>query len=209
MATIAMTERTRVRRGPKRAEYSRDTINQILDEALVCHLAANRDSVPMVQPTLHWRMGDQLYVHGSSKNGLFKALLQGQTGCVTVTLLDGLVYARSEFSHSVNYRSVMLYGKARLVSEDAEKQAALRQLMVRFREGRVTGQARSPNEAELKATSVLAFDIDEASAKVRATGPSCNPEDLAWPVWTGVIPVSTVLGTPVPWDDERQAFQQP
>ncbi len=193
METIKATNRTTVRRGPKKACYDRETIYRILDEAWVCHIGVNVGGSAMVQPNLHWRIGDQLYLHGSSKNGLFRALLDDETACITVTLLDGLVFAKSAFNHSVNFRSVMLYGKARLVEAEEEKQAALDALLNRFSEGR-SEEARAPDATELKATSVFAFPIEEVSAKIRSGGPVDKEQDLELDIWSGVKPIITRIG---------------
>jgi len=193
MTQYRKTERTRVKRLPKRAEYDVETINAIIDEALICHLATQLGDQSLLQPTIHWRDGNQLYVHGSSKNGLFKALLEGSEACIAITHLDGIVFARSAFHHSVNYRSVVIYGHARLVEELDEKRHALDLLLEKFHAGR-SAEARPANEIELKATSVLAFELDELSAKIRTGGPVDDPEDMALPVWAGVQPVALRLG---------------
>ncbi|GGB78953.1 flavin-nucleotide-binding protein [Marinobacterium zhoushanense] len=193
MTEYRKTERTRVKRLPKRAEYDVDTVNAIIDEALICHIATQLDRQSLLQPTIHWRDGNQLYVHGSSKNGLFKALLEGNEACIAITHLDGIVFARSAFHHSVNYRSVVIYSQARLVEDSDEKRHALDQLLEKFHRGR-SAQARPANEIELKATSVLAFELDELSAKIRTGGPVDDAEDMKLPVWAGVQPVTTQLG---------------
>lgn len=193
MSEYSQTERTRVRRGSKRANYDKETINTILDEAMICHVSTQLGGQPLLQPTIHWRNGDQLYVHGSSKNGLFKALLEGSEACIAVTLLDGIVFARSAFHHSVNYRSVVVYSHARLVDDADEKSRALDQLMEKFHKGR-SDEARRANETELKATSVIAFTLNEVSAKIRTGGPVDDPEDMSLPVWAGVQPITTLLG---------------
>ena len=193
MSEYTQTERTRVKRGAKRANYDKETVNAILDEALLCHVSTQLNGKPLLQPTIHWRDGDQLYVHGSSKNGLFKVLLEGAEACIAVTLLDGIVFARSAFHHSVNYRSVVIYGHARLVDDRDEKSRSLDQLIEKFHEGR-SKEARPANETELKATSVIAFKLDEVSAKIRTGGPVDDAEDMNLPVWAGVQPVITTLG---------------
>jgi nitroimidazol reductase NimA-like FMN-containing flavoprotein (pyridoxamine 5'-phosphate oxidase superfamily) len=197
MSTLNVTERTRLRRGPKRACYDRDSIYQVLDEAFVCHLGASMQGGTAVQPTFHWRIGDELFVHGSSRNGLFQSILAGETACITVTLLDGLVFARSAFHHSANFRSVMLYAKARRVEDPAEKRRALDCMLEKFSPGRAT-EARPPNETEMKATAVIAFPIEEVSAKIRTGGPVDDEADLAWPAWAGVKPVITTIGELIP-----------
>jgi hypothetical protein len=197
MATIEVTDRTRLRRGPKRANYDRETIHRILDEALVCHIGASMHGGTAVQPTFHWRIGDELYVHGSSRNGLFQSILAGETACITVTLLDGLVFARSAFHHSANFRSVVLYAKGRLVEEPDEKRRALDSMLEKFSPGR-SAEARPPNETEMKATAVIAFPIEEVSAKIRTGGPVDDEADLTWPAWAGVRPVITRIGELIP-----------
>ncbi|MEH6576820.1 MAG: pyridoxamine 5'-phosphate oxidase family protein [Amphritea sp.] len=197
MEPVVVTERTKVRRGSKKANYDREIIYQILDEAYLCHIGATINGQAVVQPTLHWRVGDELLVHGSVKNGLFQSILRGETACITVSLLDGLVFARSAFHHSVNFRSVMLYGKARLVEDPGEKQTALDELLERFSDGR-SGEARPANATEMKATAVFAFPIEEVSAKVRSGGPVDDPEDMALDVWAGVKPVITTVGELIP-----------
>jgi nitroimidazol reductase NimA-like FMN-containing flavoprotein (pyridoxamine 5'-phosphate oxidase superfamily) len=180
-------DRIRVKREPQRARYDRETIEAILDEALVCHLGFEVDGQPYVIPTLHARVGDRLYVHGSAASRLLRHLAGGARACVTVTLVDGLVLARSVFNHSVNYRSAVVFGTATLV-EDAEKREALRALTEQLAPGR-WDEARQPTEQELKATWILSLPIDEASAKVRTGPEEDEPEDLDLPVWAGVVPV--------------------
>jgi len=176
-----------VKREPQRARYDRETIEAILDEALVCHLGFEVGGQPYVIPTLHARVGDRLYVHGSAASRLLRHLAGGARVCVTVTLVDGLVLARSVFNHSVNYRSAVVFGTATLV-EDAEKREALRALTEQLAPGR-WDEARQPTEQELKATWILSLPIDEASAKVRTGPEEDEPEDLDLPVWAGVVPV--------------------
>lgn len=197
MSTLDVTERTRVRRGPKKASYDRDTIYSILDEAFVCHIGATMHNTAAVQPNFHWRIGDRLYVHGSSKNGLFQSIIRGETTCITVTLLDGLVFAKSAFHHSANFRSVMLYGEGTVVEDPEEKLYALDQMLEKFSPGRAA-EARTPNDTEMKATVVISFPIDEASAKIRTGPPVDDEEDLDYPTWSGVKPVSTVIGELIP-----------
>jgi len=197
VSTLDVTERTRVRRGPKKASYDRDTIYSILDEAFVCHIGATMHNTAAVQPNFHWRIGDRLYVHGSSKNGLFQSIIRGETTCITVTLLDGLVFAKSAFHHSANFRSVMLYGEGTVVEDPEEKLYALDQMLEKFSPGRAA-EARTPNDTEMKATVVISFPIDEASAKIRTGPPVDDEEDLDYPTWSGVKPVSTVIGELIP-----------
>jgi nitroimidazol reductase NimA-like FMN-containing flavoprotein (pyridoxamine 5'-phosphate oxidase superfamily) len=192
--------RVRVRRLPKRAAYDRATINAILDEALVCHLGFVHDGQPFVLPTLHARIGDRLYVHGSSASRMLGKLAEGAPACVTVTLIDGLVLARSAFHHSVNYRSVVLLGTAVPVTDADEKVAALQAFTNHMVSGR-WDDVRPPTDQELKATSVLYLSLDEASAKVRTGPPVDDEEDYDLDVWAGVLPLALQANAPVA--DER------
>jgi uncharacterized protein len=185
-------ERLRVKREPQRAHYDRETVEAILDEALICHLGFAVDGRPYVIPTLHARVGDRLYVHGSAASRMLRHLATGAEVCVTVTLFDGLVLARSVFNHSVDYRSAMVFGRATLVEGD-EKVAALRALTEQLAPGR-WDEARQPTAKELKATWILSLPLDEASAKVRTGPPEDEPEDLDLPVWAGVVPVHLAAG---------------
>ncbi|MGB8010356.1 MAG: pyridoxamine 5'-phosphate oxidase family protein [Terriglobales bacterium] len=193
------TPRTRVVREPQRAVYDRDTINQILDEAFVCHVGFTADSQPYVIPTSYGRDGDTLYIHGSAASRMLRNLDQGVPVCVTVTLLDGLVLARSVFNHSMNYRSVVLLGTATLIDDPAEKLAALRVLSEHILPNR-WDDSRPPNEKELKATSVLRLPINEFSAKVRVGPPVDDEEDYAFPTWAGVIPLELTPAAAIPDD---------
>jgi uncharacterized protein len=180
-------ERIRVKREPQRARYDRETIDAILDEAVLCHLGFSVEGQPYVIPTLHARVGDTLYIHGSSASRALRHAGGGAPVCVTVTLFDGLVLAKSVFNQSVNYRSAVVFGTARVVP-DEEKAAALEALTEQLVPGRWS-EARQPTAQELKATSILALTIDEASAKVRTGGPEDEPEDLDLPAYSGVVPV--------------------
>lgn len=196
MTVIEMTERTKVRRLPKRGNYDRETIQSILDEALVCHVGFVVDGAPVVIPTIHWREDDTLYVHGSAASRMLRSLKGGVDACVTVTLIDGLVLARSAFHHSMNYRSVVVFGNAREVTGD-EKIRALDGLVEHVMKGR-SRDIRQPNEIELKQTLVLALPLEEASAKIRTGGPVDDEEDYALPIWAGVVPLTLTRGEPVP-----------
>jgi uncharacterized protein len=187
--------RTEVARHPERGVYDREAIDRILDEALICHVGFVHEGQPFVIPTIHARSGDTLYVHGSPASRMLKQLAEGVDVCVTVTLLDGLVLARSVYNHSMNYRSVVVLGRARLLREPAEKLAALEAVVEHLVPGRWE-DARQPTEKELAGTSVLALPLDEASAKVRTGPPSDFEADLELPVWSGVIPVALRTGTP-------------
>ena len=180
-------DRIRVRRQPTRGRYDRATIDAILDEALICHLGFEVDGQPHVIPTLHARVGDRLYVHGSAASRMLRHAASGARMCATVTLFDGLVLARSVFNHSINYRSVVVFGTATRVEGDKKRQA-LRALTEQLAPGRWE-EARQPTEQELKATSILSLPLDEASAKVRTGTEEDDPEDLELPVWAGVVPV--------------------
>jgi nitroimidazol reductase NimA-like FMN-containing flavoprotein (pyridoxamine 5'-phosphate oxidase superfamily) len=184
-------KRIRIKREPHRGRYDRETIDAILDEALICHLGFDVDGQPYVIPTLHARVGDNVYVHGSAASRMLRHLASDVRVCLTVTLFDGLVLARSVFNHSVNYRSVVLLGTARLVDGDEEKVEALRALTEQLAPGRWE-EARQPTPKELKATWILALPIEEASAKVRTGPEEDEPEDQQLPVWAGVVPVHLV-----------------
>jgi nitroimidazol reductase NimA-like FMN-containing flavoprotein (pyridoxamine 5'-phosphate oxidase superfamily) len=201
MTEIPVTERTRVRRLPKRASYDVDTIHAILDEALICHAGFAVEGKPVVIPTIHWRDGERLYVHGSQASHMLRNLRDGVDACVTVTLLDGLVMARSAFHHSMNYRSVVIFGTAVEVTDREEKLRALERLVEHIAPGRSL-EVRPPNESELRQTMVLSLPISEASAKIRTGGPVDDEEDYALPVWAGVIPLALTRGEPIR-DGER------
>jgi nitroimidazol reductase NimA-like FMN-containing flavoprotein (pyridoxamine 5'-phosphate oxidase superfamily) len=191
------TERTQVKRLPKRGRYDHETVHQILDSGFVCHVGFNVDGQPFVIPTNYGRSGDTLYLHGSAASRMLKTLSEGVPVCVTVTHVDGLVLARSAFHHSVNYRSVVIFGTARLVEDANEKMEALRIFTDHVLKGR-WDDVRHPTEQELKATTVLALPLEEVSAKVRTGGPLDDEEDYALPVWAGVLPLQTVAKTPEP-----------
>jgi nitroimidazol reductase NimA-like FMN-containing flavoprotein (pyridoxamine 5'-phosphate oxidase superfamily) len=195
--SAAPSDRSRVRRVPARAHYDRATIEAILDEALVAHLGFAVDGQPYVIPTLHARVGDVVYVHGSAASRAIMTAGRGLPVCLTATLLDGLVLARSAFHHSMNYRSVVVLGQARLVEGPDERLAALEAFTERLIPGR-WGEVRPPTRQELKGTRVLALPLDEASAKVRSGGPVDEDEDYALDVWAGVIPLALTAGTPRP-----------
>ena len=198
--TTTATKRTRVRRLPKRGAYDRETINSVLDEAFVCHVGFVIDGQPYVIPTGYARIGDDLYIHGSSASRMLRSLAEGVQVCVTVTLVDGLVLARSAFHHSMNYRSVVILGKATLVDEPEEKNRAMEALTEHIVPGRWK-DVRWPTELELKATSVLKVPIEEASAKIRTGGPVDDEEDYTIDIWAGVLPLELVSGQPI--EDER------
>ena len=188
---------TKVRRHPERAAYDRETIDSILDEGLVGHLGFTSGELPYVIPMLYARDGDTLYLHGAPASRLLGTLAGGVQCCFTVTLLDGLVLARSAFHHSLNYRSVVVLGEARALDGQNEKLAALEAVVEHVLPGR-SSAARSPSKAELKVTEVIALEIDQASAKVRAGGAVDTRADLSLPVWAGVVPLQMVAGEAVP-----------
>ena len=190
------TPRTRLVREPERAVYDREAAYRILDEGFLCHVGFVLDGQPFVIPTSFGRKDDSLYIHGSAASRMLRQMNEGVPVCVTVTLLDGLVFARSIFNHSMNYRSVVVLGKAMLVNDPGEKIAALRLLSEHIIPGR-WADSRQPNERELKATSVLRLPIEEFSAKVR-TGPPIDDEpDYSFPTWAGVVPLEIKAGPPI------------
>ena len=194
----APSARTRVKRVHENAAYDRETIDAILDAALVCHLGFERDGQPYVIPTLHARLGDRLYVHGSSASRTMLAVSEGIPACVTVTLLDGIVLARSVFEHSINYRSVVVLGTATTVTDPDEKNAALEAFTEKLLPGR-WADSRPPTRKELKATGVLWLPLDEASAKIGTGGPDDDgTPDAELDVWAGHIPLTVRALPPVP-----------
>jgi nitroimidazol reductase NimA-like FMN-containing flavoprotein (pyridoxamine 5'-phosphate oxidase superfamily) len=198
--TVPPTERTRVVREPQRGVYDRESIYKILDEAFVCHVGFSVDGQPFVIPTLFARVGDALYFHGSAASRMLRNLSEGIPVCVTVTLVDGFVLARSVFNHSMNYRSVVALGNAIRVDAPQEKLDALRGFTDKILPRR-WNDARQPNEKELKATSILRLPLTEISAKVRSGPPMDDDPDYTLPVWAGVIPVHLAFGSPI--RDER------
>jgi nitroimidazol reductase NimA-like FMN-containing flavoprotein (pyridoxamine 5'-phosphate oxidase superfamily) len=205
------TPRTTPTRYRERAHYDRQTVHQILDEALICHLGYLNADAPVVLPTTHARLGETLYLHGSTGSGPMLAARSAPAGlpvCVTATLVDALVLARAAMHHSVNFRSVVVRGDARVVDDPAEKLHALGALLDHIRPGRAA-DCRTPNPRELAATGVLALDLAEVSAKVRVGGPVDDPEDAALPHWAGVVPLSLTAGAPVPADDLDPAIPLP
>lgn len=191
------TERSTVKRLPARGHYDRETIHAILDEGLVCHVGFVVDGQPFVIPTNYVRIGEKIHVHGSPASRMLQALERGVAACVTVTLLDGLVLARSAFHHSMNYRSVVVFGTASVVEDPDEKVRVLRALADHLIPGRWQ-DIRPPNPQELRRTLVLSIPIDEASAKVRVGPPLDDEEDYQLEVWAGVVPLRLAASTPVP-----------
>jgi hypothetical protein len=196
MSEFTPTERTQVKRLPKRGKYDAETVYKILDEAFVCHVGFVVNGQPFVIPTNFGRVGDTVYLHGSAASRMLRTLSEGIPVCVTVTLVDGLVLARSAFHHSVNYRSVVILGTAKLVEDPAEKMEALRLFTEHIMKGR-WDEIRWPTEQELKGTTVLALPLEEVSAKVRFGGPVDDEEDYSLPVWAGVLPLQTVTNAPI------------
>jgi nitroimidazol reductase NimA-like FMN-containing flavoprotein (pyridoxamine 5'-phosphate oxidase superfamily) len=188
MTDFARTEKSSVKRMPKRGHYGRETIHQILDEALICHVGFVEGRQPYVIPINFARVGDTIVLHGAKASRLLKHVEAGHPVCVEVTIVDGLVLARSVFHHSVNYRSVVLFGTGRLIVDEREKLAALQAVTEHLIPGRWQ-EARPPNRKELNATSVVSIRIDEASAKLRAGPPLDDEEDYSLPVWAGVLPL--------------------
>jgi len=197
---LPQTPRTTLKRLPQRGHYDRELINQILDEGFICHVGFAVDGQPFVIPTGYARVGDSLVIHGSQASRMLRTLGQGIDVCLTVTLIDGLVLARSAFHHSMNYRSVVVFGRATVIEDLAKKIEALRALSEHMIRGR-WDDVREPNERELQLTTVLSLPLTEASAKVRTGPPLDDEEDYELSVWAGVIPLRLVAGSPV--DDAR------
>jgi uncharacterized protein len=195
-----VTERTTLHRHPERGNHDSSTVYAILDEALICHVGFGTERGPVVVPTLFARVNDILYIHGSSIGRMLKTIAQGVDVCVNITLLDGLVFARSAFSHSMNYRSVTVFGRGREVTDRDEKMRALAATVEHVAQGRWL-DARRPSEKELLATMVIAIPLAEASAKIRTGGPKDAEADYELPVWAGVVPLTMIAGAPIP--DER------
>ena len=194
--TFTTTERTKLKRLPKRGHFDRETVYGILDEGFICHVGFAPEGRPVVIPTGYARVDDKLYVHGSQASRMLRTLAEGVDACVTVTLIDGLVLARSAFHHSMNYRSVVIFGRATLVEEREEKMAALLALSEHIVRGR-WAEVREPTEQEMRQTTVLEMALVEASAKIRTGPPLDDEEDYALPVWAGVLPLKLVTGEPV------------
>jgi uncharacterized protein len=197
---VATSDRTRIVREPQRAVYDRELIYKILDEGFVCHVGFTADGQTFVIPTMYARVGDALYFHGSAASRMLRGVGTGLNVCITVTLADGLVLARSVFNHSMNYRSAVALGNASIVDEAGEKLDALRAFTEKILPGR-WNDARQPKEKELKATSILRLPLTEISAKVRTGGVEDDAEDYALPVWAGIVPLRLVADAPL--RDER------
>ncbi len=201
------SERAVVKRLPERGTYDRDTINSILDEALICHVAFNTDDGPVAIPTIHARIGNELYLHGSPSSRMLRSTL-GSDVCVTATIVDGIVVARSAFHHSLNYRSVMVFGTPRAVRDRDERAAAFAAITDHVLPGR-WDEARQPNEIEDKGTRLLAIEIGEASAKTRSGPPIDDEDDMALGIWAGVIPLTMQAGAPIPAPDLEAGIESP
>lgn len=200
--SAAPSARSRVKRVPDRGHYDRETLHAVLDAGYVCHVAFSQDDQPVVIPTAYWREGDHLYIHGSTKSRMAMALAKGAPACVAVTLLDGLVLARSAFHHSMNYRSVVAFGRFEQVPDD-HKMAALEAFTERLAPGR-WAEIRAPNKQEFKATMVLRLPLTEATAKIRRGPPKDDAEDMAIPAWAGVLPFAPGFAAP-----ESDPLQKP
>ena len=195
--SLKITEKSRVKRVPKRAAYDRATVDAILDAGLLCHVGYVIDGEPYVTATCHWRHGDRVYWHGSAASRMLRTVTGGVPVCLTVSHLDGIVLARSGFHHSVNFRGVTLFGQAVKIEDPAEKLQALKDFTDRLTPGRWE-ELRETTDQELKGTTVCAMEIDEGSAKVRTGGPIDDEEDYDLNIWAGVVPVTTTIGPPIP-----------
>ena len=205
--SLSSTTRTALRRHRERGQVDRAALYEVLDAGLICHFGVVADGDPVVLPTAYGRDGDTLYVHGSSANGAFRAA-DGQRVCATVTHIDGLVAARSVFSHSVNYRSAVIFGAATIVTDEDERREGLRLITDHLIPGRWAA-ARQPTSKEMAATAVLSLPLAEASVKVRTGMPADEPEDQDLDVWAGVLPISITFGDPLPDPQLRAEVQLP
>lgn len=193
----APSERTRIKRLPERGAYDQATIHAVLDEALICHVGFVHDGYPVVIPTIHARVGDEVYIHGSPASRMLRAMKSGESICVTVTLIDGLVVARAAFHNSMNYRSVVVFGVPRIVDDPEEKEAAMQAVTEHVIPGRWE-ESRPMTPKEFKGTLIAALPLDEASAKVRTGAPIDDDADYELPIWAGVLPLSLSVGAPQP-----------
>ena len=196
MNTYAPTSRTKVRRLAKRGNYDKAVVHSILDEGLLCHVGFAVEGQPYVIPTLYARDGERLFLHGSAVSRMLKTLAEGVDVCVTVTLVDAYVLARSAFHHSMNYRSVVVLGRAQLITDEAERMRALHTLTNHIVPNRWE-EVRAPNELEMRQTAVLTLPLEEVSAKIRVGEPKDDEEDYALPIWGGIVPISTQAGQPM------------
>ncbi len=212
MSTAAIdfppTDHSRIKRAHERAHYDRETVHAILDAGLLCHVGYVIDGQPYVTPTAYWRKGDRVYWHGSSASRMLRHLKTGPRVCFTVALMDGLVLARSGFHTSVNYRSVMAFGAAELVADEAEKLVALEDMMERIVPGRWP-DLKPPTKQEMKATTVVSLKLEDVAAKVRDGGANDEPEDLDLDVWAGVVPTAMGIGAPIDNPDLKPGIAEP
>jgi nitroimidazol reductase NimA-like FMN-containing flavoprotein (pyridoxamine 5'-phosphate oxidase superfamily) len=193
---FAKTARNQVKRHPERGQYDSTTIYPIVDEALICHVGFVQDNQPYVLPTLHARQGDTILLHGAKGSRLLRHVEAGGEVCIAITLLDGIVLARSAFSHSINYRSVVVFGRGEIIADDHDRLQALAAFTERLIPGR-WADVRQPSGVELKQTSIVAVAIESASAKIRTGPPKDAEDDLALPVWAGVLPLYQTSGSPI------------
>ncbi|MGI9276459.1 MAG: pyridoxamine 5'-phosphate oxidase family protein [Endozoicomonas sp.] len=208
METLKTTDKTRLKRGPSRAVFDREMLNRIFDEVRVAHVGFAVEEQSYVIPMLCWRVGRRLYIHGSNGSRMIKALTEGANACVTATLVDGMVLAKSAFNHSTNYRSAVVFGQFRKVEDEAEINESLQLFMEQIAPGR-WDEVRSPSESELKATSILSIELEEASVKVRSGGPMVLEDDRDLPVWSGEMGLKQVLTTMVPDEYTGSATEAP
>ena len=201
--TTAPSPRTRLRRHPERGHYDFDTLAAIIDDAWVCHVAFQLDGTVHAMPTAHWRVGEYLYIHGARASRMLRALTDSDA-CVTLAQVDGLVLARSAFHHSMNFRSVVAYGRFEIVDDDAHKLETMEAFIDKVAPGR-WASLRPVTDKELNATTVLRLRLSEASAKIRSGGVKDDETDLSWPVWAGVLPLTLTAGTPVTEPDSQVA----
>lgn len=196
MSNFTMEDRNRIKRRPDRGHYDQAIIYGIIDETMLCHIGFVQDGQPFVIPALHARKDDQILIHGASTSRLLKHIQAGNEVSVNITILDGIVLAKTVFNQSINYRSVVIFGTGRLIEDEGEKLQALEHLTERIMPG-VWEAARKPNTTELKATSIVSIAMETASAKIRSGSPKDDPEDQALPAWAGVLPIKQVIGNPV------------
>ena len=208
MKELKKTNRTKVNRTPKRAVYEKETIYKILDETFVCQIAFKIDGQVFIIPTAFGRKDDSIFIHGSNKSRMLNSIKSGEDICIGVTLIDGIVAARSIFHHSINYRSVIIFGKGKEIDEPEDKLKALKIITEHIIPGR-WNDARKPNEKELEITSVFEFKIDEASAKIRTGPPVDEKEDYNLNVWAGIIPLKTIAESPIRDQEVRNGILLP
>lgn len=206
--TFSKTTRNKVKRLPERGHYDSAVIYPIIDEALICHVGFVQDGQPFVIPTLHARQGDRILLHGAKGSRLLRHVASGGEVCIAITLMDGIVLARSVFHHSINYRSAVIFGRGSLIEGEEARLEAMEQFTERLIPGRWR-DARPPNPVELKQTTILAVAIESASAKIRTGPPKDDEEDLALPVWAGVLPLSQTFGVPIADPDLKAGTEIP